>query len=53
MNNSVLNTDSFDRRHYEKVYEISGNLQKMNNSGRELLPNSPDLLGIFGQVFTK
>lgn len=45
MNNSVLNTDSFDRRHYEKVYEMSGNLQKMNNSGRELLPNFPDLLG--------
>ncbi len=42
---SVLNTDSFDRRKYTELRNISSNLQDLEASGHTQLPTFPHLLG--------
>ncbi|HET6871648.1 MAG TPA: VWA domain-containing protein [Sporolactobacillaceae bacterium] len=44
-NNSVLNTDSFDKRRFKQILEMSENMQALSKNGQELLPTFPELLG--------
>lgn len=45
MNNSVLNTDFFDRRRYSQIFSSSPKLQELEESGRDSLPFFSDLMG--------
>lgn len=43
--NSVLNTDAFDKRRFNEIFNMSKQLQKLNETGEQRLPTFPDLLG--------
>ncbi|PRX38641.1 uncharacterized protein with von Willebrand factor type A (vWA) domain [Planifilum fimeticola] len=42
---SVLNTDAFDKRRFNEIFNMSKQLQKLNEAGEQRLPTFPDLLG--------
>ncbi|GGA56065.1 VWA domain-containing protein [Kroppenstedtia guangzhouensis] len=44
-NKSVLNTDSFDKRRFTEIFNMSKQLQGLNEAGEPRLPTFPDLLG--------
>lgn len=41
---TVLNTDSFDRRRYQEIKEMSKKLQVLEKEGKEFLPTFPSLM---------
>jgi len=42
---SVLNTDAFDRRRFEQLFEMSENMQKIERNGRNTFPSFRPLMG--------
>ncbi|GGK22448.1 VWA domain-containing protein [Caldalkalibacillus thermarum] len=50
---SVLNTDSFDRRQYKELYQMSQKLKELEKKGKELLPSFPHLQGDIWASFFK
>lgn len=50
---SVLNTDSFDRRRYLEIYNMSKKLQEVGREGKKLLPSFPSLQGDIWASFYK
>ncbi|QQZ58964.1 VWA domain-containing protein [Paenibacillus sonchi] len=45
MNESVLNTDSFDRRRFEQIMDMSAKLQEVERKGESAFPTLGPLLG--------
>ncbi|MNB77493.1 hypothetical protein D3C75_241790 [compost metagenome] len=45
MNESVLNTDSFDRRRFEQIMDMSAKLQEVKRKGESSFPTLGPLLG--------
>lgn len=45
MNESVLNTDSFDRRRFEQIMDMSAKLQEVERKGESSFPTLGPLLG--------
>lgn len=50
---SVLNTDSFDRRRYKEISQMSQKLKKLEKEGEKLLPSFPHLQGDIWASFYK
>lgn len=50
---SVLNTDSFDRRRFGEIYQMSKKLQEIGREGKELLSSFPSLQGDIWASFYK
>lgn len=45
MNQSVLNTDAFDRRRFERLFEMSEKMQELERKGRNMFPSFRPLMG--------
>ena len=50
-NRSVLNTDAFDKRRFNEIYEMSQGLQKISDEGE--LPTFEPLLATFGLPYIR
>ncbi|MBG9790531.1 VWA domain-containing protein [Brevibacillus laterosporus] len=45
MYKSVLNTDSYDRRRFKEIFQISNNMKSVENTGANYLPSFLSLMG--------
>lgn len=50
-NKSVINTDSFDRRRFHKIYNMSGRLQELNDFEKPFPTFEPLLSDLWGSLY--